>query len=121
MLILKESEYTVMKYDDGILWGSYKEDVFIDLKVAKDVVELRKEATNNKCVPILIDARTVVKMDKAACDYFGSPAGFELISASAILTHSRVSTFLANFLIKVNLKKTPIPVKLFNNETEAVK
>jgi hypothetical protein len=115
-----ESLYATMVVKNGVLYCKYKTDMFIDLEAAKIVVEQRKQATGYTTTPILVDATQVVKMNKEARNHFASLEGSELISAAAILVESKVSTFLANFLIKVNLQKTNMPLRLFTSEQEAL-
>ncbi|MDA9563550.1 hypothetical protein N9R81_02615 [Flavobacteriales bacterium] len=105
---------------DGIIYSSYKRNMVITLEAAKQCIEDRKVLCNNSALPLLVDARSVCKMTREARNYFGSAAGYEFLSAAAIVSDSILSTFIANFLIQVNLKKTPIPVKIFSSKREAI-
>lgn len=115
-----ENEYATIYIEDEIVKGALKKNVFIDLIGAKEIVSDRKKISNNENVCIFLDASEVKGITKDARDYFGSSAGTELIKASAIYTNSKLSTFLANFLMKVNLVHTNIPVKLFTDKEKAI-
>ena len=115
-----KSEYATMVFENGILEGKYNFDIFIDLEMAKEIIEQRKKVTEYKTVPIIVDAREIKGLTKEARSYFGSEAGYELLSAAAILSDSVLSQFIVNFFIKVNLQKTAIPVRLFSNRDKAI-
>ncbi|MBD3638230.1 MAG: hypothetical protein HUJ25_12830 [Crocinitomicaceae bacterium] len=106
--------------ENGIVFGKYKEGIIIDLEVAKEVVETRKVISEYKNRPIFVDARGVNKMTKEARNYFGSKEGAEYISAAAIFTDSMLTSFMANFLIRVNLKEQYTIVRAFNNREKAI-
>ena len=113
--------YANIYLEEGVVYGIYREGVSIDLNAAKKIVEDRKIASDYSLVPMFVDVTNVKVLSKEARDYFGSEEGSELLSASAIYTNSRLSAFLANFLIRVNLHKTIIPVRLFTDRKKAIK
>ncbi len=108
--------YLLLKIENGILVGTYKNDVHITLEMAKDIVQSRLLLTEKKTIPCLIMSNGVVSMDKSAREFLASEQGTVALNASAIFVKSAFSCFLGNFFIKVN--KTTIPVRLF---TEVVK
>lgn len=112
-------ENTYFEIRGQILYGKYK-NVFISKEIAKTSVEQRKKVSNNKLYPLLIDARQVKGISKEARNHLSSDEGVELLSSAAILTDSQFTNFLANFLLNVNLTKTKIPLKLFNDEQKAI-
>ncbi|MFN5416488.1 MAG: hypothetical protein ACK5B9_05485 [Flavobacteriia bacterium] len=116
-----ENEYVKIYTEEGIIVGEIKKKVFVDLSGAKKIVEDRKKITKNQESLILLDATEVKGISKEARDYFGSMEGSVLIKASAIYTNSKLSSFLANFLMKVNLVNTNVPVKLFTDRKKAIK
>jgi len=115
-------EGNFMNYDirEGIIIATYKPNVNIDLEAAKISVEERIKLCDGKNYPLLVDGSTVTAVTKEARDYFGSDTGSYLLSASAIYTNSLLATYLANFLIAVNLMRSPIPVKLFTDKKKAI-
>lgn len=113
--------YAEIYLENGIVFGIYKGDLFLDLDAAKQVVLDRKTVSSYEAKPMLVDATSIKGVSKEARDYFGSEEGSELLRASAIYTNSKLSAFLANFLIKVNLHKTSVPVRLFTDKEKAIK
>lgn len=116
-----KSEYATMLMVDGVLEGKYNDNIFVDIDVAKMIIEQRKKASNYQTIPILVDAIKIKGLTKEARNHFGSEEGYDLLSAAAILTDSVLSTFIVNFFIKVNLQKASIPVKMFTNKEKALK
>lgn len=116
-----ENEYVRIYSEDGIVIGEIKQNAYIDLAGAKKIVEERKKFTNYSNSLILLDATEVKGISKEARDFFGTNEGTELVIASAIYTNSKLSNFLANFLMKVNLINTYVPVRLFTNKDEAIR
>ncbi|TNE54363.1 MAG: hypothetical protein EP338_07705 [Bacteroidetes bacterium] len=113
---------TYMEFEviDNVILASYHSNLYISLEVARKSVVERLEFTGDQVVPLLVDGTEVKGISKEARDYFGSEEGSQGLSASAIYTTSKLSAFLANFLIKVNLSKTLIPVRLFTDKSKAI-
>lgn len=115
-----KNSFASIYIDNGIIYGIYNKDLTIDLDAAKSVTNDRKKVSEFSSKPMFVDGTTVKSITKEARDFFGSEEGSELLSASAIYTNSRLSAFLANFFIKVNLTKTKVPVKLFTDKDKAI-
>lgn len=118
--IYYEGKFMNYEIRDGIIIATYKENVNIDLEAAKVSVQERINLCDGKNYPLMVDGTTVTSVTKEARDYFGSDTGSYLLSASAIYTNSLLATYLANFMIAVNLMKSPIPVKLFTDKKKAI-
>ena len=118
----KKYEGTFMDFEikDGILIATYKEDTFIDKAAAVISVKERLEFSEYKDMPALVIATNVKVVTKEARNYFGSPEGSSLLKASGIYSNSVLATYIANFLISVNLHKSIVPVKLFLNKEKAI-
>ena len=69
---------------------------------------------------MLLNCIHVKGVDKESRDFFGQPQGSEGLTATAIIIESKLQVFMANFLLKVNFKRTPLPIKLFTNESDAI-
>lgn len=117
--IFYEGKFMNYEVHEGLIVATYKDNVVIDLEAAKYSVDERINLCEGKSLPLLVDGTTVKAVSKEARDYFGSERGSHLITASAIYTNSLLATYLANFLIAVNLVKSPIPVKLFADKQKA--
>jgi hypothetical protein len=107
-----------LEMDNGILIGTYKPNVKITLKVAKEIVATRLSFISNKTMPALVLNQGVIKMDKDARDFLSSPEGTKGIKCAAILINSTFISFTVNFFLKVT--KTNIPVKTFTDKKEAL-
>ena len=116
----KSNAYADIYMDNEIIYGVFKEDLFLDLTAAQQIVKDRKEVSNFNSMLMFVDVSSVKEVSKEARDYFGSEVGSELLKASAIYTNSKLAAFLANFLVKVNLHKSTIPIKLFTDKTKAL-
>ena len=92
----------------------------INLKIAKELVEFRLNYTNHQDSLLYIDASKVKIIDKGARDHFGSSEGTKNIKAAAIFTNSVLTSFLANFLLSVNLTRIKSKIKLFNSKEKAI-
>lgn len=115
-----ETEYVKIELINGIIEAEYKA-IFINLQVAKDVLETRKLFTSDKNLPMLLNGIGILGIDKEARDFFSEPTGSDGLTATALLVKSKLDTFFANFLIKVNISKSKIPIKLFTEKQEAIK
>lgn len=120
MELVIENEHFKIYFENKILVGEIKKNVYVDLKVAKNIVEKRKMISNFQMIKIFIDVTEVKGVSKEARDYLGTEEGSELLVAAAICTNSKLSTFLANFFLKVNLINTNYPIKLFTNRKKAM-
>jgi hypothetical protein len=112
----------IIKFEivDGVLIGPYPENFLIDLPLAKQIVAERLAFVGDKSYPALIDTTEVAGITKEARDYFSSEEAVKGISIAAIVSKSLFTVFLANFLVGVNLKRTPIPMKVFRNREDAI-
>lgn len=104
----------------GIVLANYHDDVYISLAVAQKSVAERLVFSHSDPIALMVDGTNVKGISKEARDYYGSEEGSAQLIASAIYTRSKLSAFLANFLLKVNLHRTNIPIKLFNDKEKAI-
>lgn len=112
-------KYANFKEEDGIIFSHFDTDT-IDFEIAKELIQERLNFTQRKDSIIYIDGTKVKTISKQARDYFGSKEGTQSLIAVAIFTNSKLSAFLANFLMKVNLSSFVIPIKLFSDKNKAI-
>lgn len=91
----------------------------IDLKIATNIVALRKAFAGGRDYPVLADTRKVKSATREAREYLSSADALEGLTAGAILSDSSFSVLLANFFLKVNRPK--MPTRLFTVEANAMK
>jgi hypothetical protein len=108
-----EDKYSKIELVDGIVFGDFRY-ADLDLGIAIQIVNNRKEVCSGIPRPMLVDLTSVKNVTKEARDYFGTDEGFSLLKASAIIIESPLSSFLANFFMKINFVKTAIPLKVFH-------
>jgi hypothetical protein len=113
-----DTPHVLLEMKDGILFGTYKKGLKMNLEVAKDIVKARLEFTGGKNVPAIIYNQGVVSMDKPARDFLASPDGTKGLKAAAMMLDSAFSSFLGNFYLSVN--KPPMPVRIFTNTKAAL-
>jgi hypothetical protein len=112
-----ESSFIHLCIKDGILVGTYKNNVHIDLEVAKQIVLTRIRFTGGKNMPSIIRSEGIVSIAKPAREYLASEEGTRGLLAAAIIVNSPFSQVLGNFFLEVN--KTKLPVKIFTNVSRA--
>lgn len=114
------TDYIEMELNEGMLYVKYKDNLKIDLEMARQIVASRLSYIENHVLPTFADTSGIASMDKEARGYFNSSEGEKGISAFAVLVKSAFSTFLANFFIKVNVINPPFPIKMFRTESAAI-
>ncbi|MFL5789854.1 MAG: hypothetical protein ACJ748_17465 [Flavisolibacter sp.] len=114
-----DTPHVHLELKEGILIGTYKKGLKINLQIAKEIVDARIKFTGNKLMPALIYNQGVISMDKSAREFFSSDEGVSGLKAAAIILDSPFASFLGNFFVFVN--KTKMPVRIFSNTPSALK
>jgi hypothetical protein len=114
----KGTPYIDFEIENGVLIGTYKPNVLITLKYAKEIVAARIAFMDGGQMPILILNQGIIKMDKDARDYLASAEGIEGLKCAAILLDSNFISITVNFFLKVT--KPKLLVKTFTNKQEAL-
>ncbi len=114
-----DNEIVSMKTENGIVFIYFKVEK-INLDIAKKLLLIRLEYTNKKDSIMFIDVTNVKEICKDSRDYFGSTEGTKHLIAVAMFTKSKLSVFLVNFLMNVNLVKNKMPIKLFSDKEKAL-
>ncbi|WP_299780527.1 hypothetical protein [uncultured Formosa sp.] len=112
-----DNDFASIWIKEGILYSIYKDGVDIQLKAAKLIVNDRLKLQHGLIFPILCDIRGVRNFDISAKRYF-STDGLALIKALALVSNNPVSQIYSEIYLKGNLPS--LPIKIFNNETEAL-
>ena len=113
-----ETPYIFFEDYNGVLIATYKPNILITLKHAKEIVEYRIAFMEGKKMPILILNQGIIKMDKDARDYLASAKGIVGLKCGAILMDSNFISFTVNFFLKVT--KPKLLVKTFTDKKEAL-
>ncbi len=115
-----ETEYVNIELNQGVIIAKYK-SIYIDIEIAKSVMDTRGDFTKSNSYPMLLDCSCLKGIDKESRDYFALPNGSVGLKATAMIVKSRLDTFFVNFLLRVNLYKSNLPIKVFNNYDDAMK
>lgn len=115
-----ENPYVVYERIDGILHASFKPGITIDLEGARQILEDRLKITGDDTLPAIIDVRVLKAITKEARDLLSTDRGQLGIKASAMLISGYLSSTIANFFLKVNVKKNKFPVKTFSDRSKAL-
>jgi hypothetical protein len=115
---IQETPYIDFEISHGILIGTYKPNVLITLKHAKEIVASRIAFMDGNDMPILILNQGIIKMDKDARDYLASAEGIKGLKCAAILINSNFISITVNFFLKVT--KPKLLVKTFTDKEEAL-
>lgn len=107
-----------LEIENGILIGTYKPNIKITLKMAKDLVASRLSFIENKPTPALVLNQGVIKMDKDARDYLSSAEGIKGLKCAAILINSNFISYTVNFFLQVT--KPKLLIKTFTDKQEAL-
>lgn len=115
---VQQTPYIDFEINNGILIGTYKPNILITLKHAKEIVASRIAFMEGNDMPILILNQGIIKMDKDARDYLASAEGIKGLKCAAILINSNFISITVNFFLKVT--KPKLLVKTFTDKEEAL-
>jgi hypothetical protein len=110
-----EGDIATYWFDDGIL-VSLSKSPKRTVENIKANVELVKQITNNRPVPLLIYLSNSPVPDKDARKYSAEQLPL-IYSAMAMVSKPGLAKFIMNLLF--TFKKPPIPMKSFTNDVEA--
>ena len=105
--------------EDNILCMKYKNGLFIDVNMARIIVEERHKITDFKASLCYADISTIKGVSSEARNYFSSEHATKYVLAGALLTNSLLAKMIGNFFLKVNFSKTKTPNKIFSNKETA--
>lgn len=112
-----ENKFARFWIENDILFFEYKQDVFINLTVARLVVADRILIQNDKTYPVLCDIRGVIDSDKAARDYLAK-SGSILTKAVGLLGNDTLILVMTSFYLIIN--KPRVPTKIFTDQSAAL-
>jgi hypothetical protein len=104
---------------DGILIGTYRKNLHINLDMAKQIVKERIRFTSGKKMAAMILSEGVNTIDKPAREYLASEEGTKGLLATAIVVSSPFDFLMGKFFLSVN--KILIPSKIFYSTGHAAK
>lgn len=102
---------------EGILYVNYKENLYLDLSIAKESVLEAKEIAKDRLMPALIDITNVKDSSYEARNYLVSQESYSHISCCALIVKNKVAKIMAT--IYININKPPKTTKIFYSEDSA--
>jgi hypothetical protein len=114
-----ENEFAKLWFEDGVVYGTYKPNVVIDLAAAKKIVIDRIALYKGTDYPTLSYIDGLSSVTKEARDYFSKDDGIKHMKRLALITTSPISRVVGNFWLQIS--RPTVPTRLFANEEEALK
>lgn len=104
--------------DYGIVHTVYKENLVVDLEIARDLVSSRFNFTGGKPHLLLLDITGVKRVSNEAKDYLQrEDAGLKNIIGAAFLVNTPLSMLLADIFTR---PVTKFPVRIFTDKEKAI-
>jgi hypothetical protein len=113
-----ETDTVLFEIFNGVLIVTYRENIKITLKQAKEVVALRLQFIDHISKPTLVVNAGTLNADKKARDYFSSEEGIAGIKCAALLVNSNFASLMLSFFLKITRPK--LLVKIFTNKEDAL-
>ncbi len=104
--------------EDGIVRAKANSDTRETLEDAKENVAAVNKVTRGKKSPLFIDYRSLKAQDRDAQNHYSTAEATQFVSALGMQVESAVSRVILNFYL--GIRKSPQPLKLFNDEDEAL-
>jgi hypothetical protein len=114
------NEYIVFSVENEILYATFLNNVAIDLAAAKKILQDRIGFIQGMSFPILVDSTRVKSVNKEARDFLSSEEARTGVKATAILVSGYLSSAIANFFLKVTVKKPIVPTRIFSDKQKAI-
>lgn len=112
-----ENQYVTFQIDSGILVVKFKEDVFLDLSAAVQIVSDRLRFQASRSYPVLCDVTKIHSSTQPARSYLSGP-GSENIDRIAFLTLTEFSTSILKWYLRSYV--TEVPFEVFSSRLPAV-
>lgn len=114
-----ENDYVGIWIENDILFSNYKQQLSMDIDIAKQIVEDRIAFTNGKPYFILIDFTHLKSVTKEARDFMNNAdGGLKGLLGGAFVSNNVVATLFVNLFLKVS--NPAIPAKFFTNKQDAL-
>ena len=113
-----ENEYVEIWIEDGIVFEVFKPGTIINLKAGMRVVADRLIVSNQTIMPLFVDMRHLLSVNKETRRYMASKEALHYLSAGAFLVKSTLNRLAFNAFVVIS--KPPIPTKGFTNTEKAL-
>lgn len=113
-----KNEFCTVEMENDIVCITFHHSIKLEENQAVEMVQLRKELTNNIPKHFILDGKNLTNVTKGARDYLASKDATDGIIAGAFLVDSPLTKILGNFFLKIS--KPNKPSKLFTSKEEAI-
>jgi len=118
----KEYPFVILSIVDDsgdIVFKEFKNNLHLDLVMAKEIVANRMEFTQNKAHYVIVDFSNVKQVGLDAKQYLRDPeGGFKNILGAAFIGGNIVSALIANIFFKM---QKDFEARYFTNKDEAIR
>ena len=118
--IHQENEFISLDLNTGVLEVTFKNGARIDLAAAHEMLETRMNLIGQHSYPSILKNISQVTITKEARDFLSSDEGRRGVSALALIVDNAVGTALANFFLKVTVRRPKVPTRIFRDEKKAL-
>ncbi|MCG8321482.1 MAG: hypothetical protein MI921_18405 [Cytophagales bacterium] len=113
-----ENKYVEIWIEDGIIFEVFKPGTVINLEAGRKVVADRLKVSDHTTMPLFVDMRQLLSINKETRRYMASKEALHYLSAGAFLVKSTINRLAFNaFQV---LSNPPIPTKGFTNKEKAL-
>jgi len=116
---ISDSEFATFERIDGIIYGTYKPNVALDIKVAEITKKQYLDFIEKSEELLISDGRNLTGISKEAREFYGGEMGVKGVKACALINNSFVTKTIINLFLKIN--KPAVPTKMFSDVNEAAK
>jgi hypothetical protein len=117
--VIEVSKYFTWMGNDGIARTVVKPGAEISLEDSQENTAAIEMFYYGKQFPLIVDARPIKSISKEARDHFSLRNRKSAVNSFAIIIKSPLSRIIGNFFMGLN--KPAVPVRLFDNEKDALK
>ena len=113
-----ENEYVKIWVEDGIVFEIFKPGTVINLQAGKKVVADRLKVSGGTTMPLFVDIRQLLSINRETRRYMASKDALHYLSAGAFLVKSTFNRLAFNAFRMIS--NPPIPTKGFTDKEKAL-
>ncbi|HEX8548014.1 MAG TPA: hypothetical protein VF691_13720 [Cytophagaceae bacterium] len=115
----RENDYVEIWIEEGIIMEVFKPAFTeITLEMAKKIVGLRLEVSNEVTLPLFVDTQNIKYMNGQTRDYFATTESIKYLSAAAFLLHNYVAWLASSLFIK--FQQPTVKTEFFRTKDKAI-
>lgn len=115
---MREFYHSLLWIENGILFCKYKQELVINIDVARDMVRDRTEIQTGQSMPLFVDFTELLYVDPLSRRYFASAEASVLVSAKALHTTDSLLMLLGTVFVRTD--HPSIITKVFLEKAEGL-